>query len=270
MYDIGKDVNMRRQWKEMHGFRGYEVSTLGEIRSYWKRGRGRRGLEKTSHPINPSLADGYRQVTLVGKEKYVTKRAARLVLYTFVGAPPKGRPFVNHKDLNRSNDSLSNLEWVSPAENVQHAWDNGAFPEGYSTNAPRGEAHKNSKLTEAVVIELRRAYFADPAPTLDELAALFGVSNGAISMAIRGKTWAHVPGAIAGPIPSRSGVYVRCGPDSANAKLTPKDARKIKAERENGMSYQKIADAHGVSIATIWRMLNGRSWKSFFQNQTPL
>lgn len=46
--------------------------------------------------------------------------AHHLVALAFIGEPPEGRPFVNHKDLNRSNNRPGNLEWCSQRENLAH------------------------------------------------------------------------------------------------------------------------------------------------------
>lgn len=50
--------------------------------------------------------------------------AHRAVALTFI-PNPDNKPEVNHKDMDRSNNHMSNLEWVTHAENVQHAYDNG-------------------------------------------------------------------------------------------------------------------------------------------------
>ena len=45
----------------------------------------------------------------------------RLVAYAFLGPPSQSHRFsVNHKDLDKSNNAVHNLEWVSPAENIAH------------------------------------------------------------------------------------------------------------------------------------------------------
>lgn len=62
---------------------------------------------------------------------------------------------------------------------------------GRRRNNPRsGDAHANSKLTSAIVLEVRRAHQAGE--TISSLADRFGVSKPAMTAAIRGKTWRTV------------------------------------------------------------------------------
>jgi len=47
--------------------------------------------------------------------------AHRVIAVTFLGDPPEGKNDVNHKDGNKTNNSVSNLEWCSRGENLEHA-----------------------------------------------------------------------------------------------------------------------------------------------------
>lgn len=69
---------------------------------------------------------------------------------------------------------------------------------GPVTGTNQGERSATSKLTEAIVLECRRRYNAKEA-TQTELAAEFGVGSGAMSMAIRGRTWGHLTEGIPDP-----------------------------------------------------------------------
>lgn len=72
-----------------------------------------------------STKDNYWIVTLYTKEgKRVKRSMHRLLMETFV-PNPSNKEHVNHIDGNKSNNTLTNLEWATPKENAQHAHDTG-------------------------------------------------------------------------------------------------------------------------------------------------
>lgn len=108
------------EWKDVAGFEGlYMVSTYGRIKSMPKKTRnGSRILR----PIVQS--NGYCHVTLCVNNKTHQKRLHRIVAESFI-SNPSNLPHVNHKDLNKTNNSIDNLEWVTSAENMKHSYLNG-------------------------------------------------------------------------------------------------------------------------------------------------
>ena len=89
---------------------GRQVSSAGRLRSdlgYIFRGHQARS--------------GYCETQIVGKKIFVH----RLVARAFLGAPPSPKHSqVNHKDFNRGNNHVDNLEYVTPAQNARHALSN--------------------------------------------------------------------------------------------------------------------------------------------------
>lgn len=101
----------------------------------------------------------------------------------FVGPKPGGCQ-VNHKDGNKANDALANLEYVTVSENIRHA-----FRTGLLVRA-RGEASPVAKLTDAMANEIRARYRRyDRAASQYVLAREYGVNQGAISAIVRGETY---------------------------------------------------------------------------------
>lgn len=89
---------------------GYYITKDGQIYS-----------EKNSKFLIPYLRpDGYTCVQIRKKRAKIH----RLVAQSFLPIPPIEKIFVNHKNLNRSDNRVENLEWVTPSENTKHAVDN--------------------------------------------------------------------------------------------------------------------------------------------------
>lgn len=103
-------------WKPIPNYIGlYEASDQGNIRSLVSNGYCRGGLVSRKEPflMKPTVRqDGYAQVKLRGQRLYVH----RLILLTFVG-PVSKEMEANHIDRKRSNNKLSNLEWILGSNN---------------------------------------------------------------------------------------------------------------------------------------------------------
>lgn len=85
---------------------GYFISSLGRVRN--PRGRISSGVTESN---------GYVRIHIGAKDKYYLHR---LVVQVFL-ENPENKTVVNHKDGNKSNSKLDNLEWVTPSENNHHA-----------------------------------------------------------------------------------------------------------------------------------------------------
>lgn len=64
----------------------------------------------------------YKIVKLRFSRKIIWRYVHRIVAETFIGPAPTPQHEVNHKDLNKLNNHVSNLEWVTRQENVDHYW----------------------------------------------------------------------------------------------------------------------------------------------------
>ena len=116
-------------WKDIEGFEGlYKVSTFGNICSYpkkvtYKDGRVYNYKSKILKPC-PNKS-GYVHLNLfssTGDSK--TFDVHRIVAIAFLPRI-EGKNEVNHKNGNKSDNSLKNLEWMTSDENKKHAWDTG-------------------------------------------------------------------------------------------------------------------------------------------------
>lgn len=68
--------------------------------------------------------NGYHKVTLSHSINTKFIAAHRLAAFAFI-PNPENKPFINHKDGNKANNHVDNLEWCTNAENIQHGYDNG-------------------------------------------------------------------------------------------------------------------------------------------------
>lgn len=106
------------KWKYIEGTGNmYMISNHGRVKSF-KRDSGGVILSNTNR-YGWYLT---RQLIINGERK--TLRIHRLVAEYFI-PNPENKPQVNHKDGNKQNNHYSNLEWVTPHENIHHAINNG-------------------------------------------------------------------------------------------------------------------------------------------------
>ena len=106
-------------WREIKGFEGrYKISNRGRVLSVHRCVKpGLCYIEK-----NMSLQEnkrGYLQIKLRKPQVYQRYFIHRLVALHFL-EQIEGKDFVNHKDKNRKNNQLSNLEWCTHQENCDH------------------------------------------------------------------------------------------------------------------------------------------------------
>ena len=115
---------MKEIWKTIPEFKEfYEVSNHGNYRAI----KPRQGNNRTITILKPKLQwDGYLMFRLNKNKKQYLRNAHRTVAFAFI-PNPDNKEQVNHKDLNKQNNHVSNLEWVTPKENIQHAIKSGAM-----------------------------------------------------------------------------------------------------------------------------------------------
>ena len=103
------------QWKPVRGFEGlYEVSTTGRIKSLPKVGsRCEKLLKQRDNGF------GYLICQFMKNNKRITMSTHRAVALAFIPNPDNKKQ-VNHKDGNRHNNSVENLEWCTNSENQLH------------------------------------------------------------------------------------------------------------------------------------------------------
>lgn len=107
---------MEEQWKDIKNYEGlYQVSNFGRVKSL-PRTNKKRKIKKEIIKVFTKSPNGYLKAGLSkeGKTKYYFVH--RLVAEAFI-PNLENKPCVNHKDCNKKNNNLSNLEWVTHEEN---------------------------------------------------------------------------------------------------------------------------------------------------------
>lgn len=118
---------MEEIWKDIKGYEGYyKISNFGRVKrmkriTKFNDGRLYKYNEKIVN-INKGKI-GYFVVDLYKNTKRMTFYIHRLVAEAFI-PNPDNLPQVNHRDGNKLNNDIDNLEWVSAKQNCQHAYDN--------------------------------------------------------------------------------------------------------------------------------------------------
>lgn len=162
-------------WLSVPNFPWYEISKGGQIRSKHPR-------RKTPLLLKPTLSHGYQTVKLYRQGERQTHTIAQLVMKTFVGSPPIGKE-VNHRNGNKTDNRLENLEYVTRSENQLHANRTGL------RTPQRGSKHGMSKLTEEIVREIRAL---PKEVTHSEIANIYHVDRTTIREVRQHISWRHV------------------------------------------------------------------------------
>ena len=104
------DLGEFRLVKDIKGYEGlYAVTSCGKVWSY-----------RTSKFLKPEKTNnGYLRVSLARKQKYIHYFIHRLVAQAYL-ENPSSLPQVNHKDEDKTNNSLNNLEWASVSTNINY------------------------------------------------------------------------------------------------------------------------------------------------------
>lgn len=152
----------------------YQVSDQGRVRSFNKNKNGK----IMWHNKNQK---GYNIVELRKNGKRYCRQVHRLVMETFKG---ESELQVNHKDGNKDNNSLENLEYLTAKENVHHAWKTGLC------KVKKGEENHASILKERDVIEIKHMLNLNIRPI--KIAKVYEVDETTISNINIGKTWRNI------------------------------------------------------------------------------
>lgn len=105
---------MKETYRTINEFPNYEVSNLGNVRN----------KKRNEIKVPGTDGKGYLKVDLYKKSKRTTKRVHILVADAFLPKDPH-RKDINHKDGNKKNNNVTNLQRCTKSENMRHAYKTG-------------------------------------------------------------------------------------------------------------------------------------------------
>lgn len=189
-------------------------------------------LKKGTFLSSSVVRRGYLRVSLRINKKPIGFFVHRLVAITYI-PNPENKPQVNHIDGVKTNNCVSNLEWVTNQENLEHAIRTGLR---YSVDIDLDTVHKICKMLEDRVLSNK------------DIAKYFNLYVSVIRGIREGRYYREI-----------SEKYNI--PYSRHSKLTEEDVRKICKMRQDGHTNPEISKATGINVNTISGLLRKKKWK---------
>lgn len=164
---------MELELKHLQGT-NYSISKCGKVFS--KKRFGSSGGE-----LKQFIVKGYYRVSLWNEGICFSKQIHRLVAENFI-ENPENKPQVNHKDGNKLNNNVENLDWVTHQENSQHSYDN-----GLSKSASKGKFGYDSMRGKEVHQLDLKGNILKSFGSLRDAERKTGIKASSISLCINGK-----------------------------------------------------------------------------------
>lgn len=158
----------------------YAISEIGDVRRLVKCQGAQVGKL-----IKPYLSTtGYLSIKAYLNGKKVSSSIHRLVAAAFLGTAPSLKHVVNHKDGNKLNNHVANLEYCTKSADIFHAYATGL------RKPCQGESHGQTKLTSDQVREIRRLWKSGTKQSA--IARLFETPAPTIGSICQGRCWRHI------------------------------------------------------------------------------
>ena len=162
-------------WKQIGDNKGYYISSLGRVKKDEKKIIYKDGRSRVYPPgfIKSTPRNGYPYVNVNGVRFCIHTLVAR----AFLPPKPEWAQTVNHKDGNKNNNCVDNLEWMTYKDNNKHARKN-------LLNKQHGERCNLTKFSDDAIDAVRILARSDRF-TYSELAELFNMSESHVSEIVR-------------------------------------------------------------------------------------
>lgn len=238
----------------------YQVTRGGDIISLNYNHTGKPKILKTRK--NKS---GYHLVGIHVNGRTYVKQVHRLVATAFI-PNPENKTQVNHINGNKSKNEASNLEWVTPKENIAHA---------IKMNLkPVGEKSYLSTITEKKAVEISELLVENKL-TIPEICKKCNVTYGTVNDIKRKKSWKHLTQNYDFSKHAKKSKTGARGSKNNFSTINESTVNKIcQLIETNEYSLSEIAKMMSVSYKIVQHIYNGSSWKSVskkydFSNYKP-
>lgn len=218
----------------------YKISSEGRVKS-----------KITNKILKTTINEhGYEVVGLrVKPKKRVTKSVHRLVAKAFVENPdPENYKEINHKDGNKLNNNMFNLEWTDRSGNMIHALKNGLkIPLKGEKHPGHKQKHTDEKIHEVCKL-------MEQGRSNKEIHKITGVNKNTINEIRMGKGWTHISKDYNIRPESFLGKY-------HNRAYTEDQIREVCKMMENGYGNKEISEKLNISYDVIADIRKGKTWK---------
>ena len=225
---------INEKWKQIPNMKNIYASNFGKIKRIYP---------NREHFYTPSHGKClYKTICISIDGDSWTYYVHKLVALAFL-PNPDNLAQVNHKDLNKLNNCVDNLEWITHRDNIRHAKKNLPDFQLYGEDAGR------AILTNSEAKEIIEIFRAGGDIDAQALADRYGVHKSTIKNIQRGHSWKHMSGEnLVGRMTSR-------------IKLDEEKVKEIKKMIRNGVMLKDIAIKFGVSKELISGINLGKKWK---------
>lgn len=175
-------------WKDIIGYEGYQISNTGNIRSIDRHvKRVNKSGRITTYHVNGKIlkkcigSHGYWVVNLWFENKFRQMLLHRLLALYFIENKSNGN-YINHKDGNRQNNDLNNLEWCTCSENYQHAIN----VLGKSSSPKKPSSGKNHYMSRKIIALLPNGH-KENFDCITDAVTKYKLSSGNTTSVLRGR-----------------------------------------------------------------------------------
>ena len=171
---------IKNSWRIIPGFPNYYINKDGLIKNISPNSKCT--YKRKDKILSPVLQGGYLIVSLYLNSKKSRKPIHHLVATTFIGPRPH-KLVINHKDGNKLNNNVNNLEYISNSDNLKHAHKLGLY------SYKKGIENPMSKLTEQ---QVKYILLLSNKISPSKISYMLNITKGCINDILSNRTWKHI------------------------------------------------------------------------------